>query len=114
MTIPDPTPSAAPLAATVPDALLEFRNIRIVYDNAIEAIRDGKATQVDLVDDGTYQNHWIVTDGLEPGELLAVDNLAALSDGATVTTVPVTLDENGVVREQPAPEAAAETAPAAE
>ena len=41
MTIPDPTPSAAPLAATVPDALLEFRNIRIVYDNAIEAIRDG-------------------------------------------------------------------------
>ena len=40
MTIPDPTPSAAPLAATVPDALLEFRNIRIVYDNAIEAIRD--------------------------------------------------------------------------
>ena len=69
-------------------------------------IRDGKATQVDLVDDGTYQNHWIVTDGLEPGELLAVDNLAALSDGATVTTVPVTLDENGVVREQPAETAA--------
>ncbi|GGF60762.1 RND transporter [Paracoccus acridae] len=77
-------------------------------------VRDGKATQVELTDDGTWQNHWIVTDGLEPGDTLIVDNFAALSEGATVTTVPVTLDENGVVREQPAPEAAAETAPAAE
>lgn len=77
-------------------------------------IRDGKAVQVDLTDDGSYQHHWIVTDGLESGDLLAVDNLAALSEGAAVTTVPVTLDENGVVVEQPAPGAAAESAPAAE
>ena len=81
-------------------------------------VRDGKATQVDLTDDGTWQNHWIVTGGLEPGDLLIVDNFAALSEGAEVTTVPVALDENGVVREQPAPEAAAEAAapstPAAE
>ena len=27
-------------AASEPTALLEFRNIRVVYDNAIEAIRD--------------------------------------------------------------------------
>ncbi len=74
-------------------------------------VRDGKAVQVDLTDEGTYQNHWIVTDGLQPGDLLAVDNLAALTEGAAVTTVPVTLDENGVVREQPA-EAPAQPAPA--
>lgn len=83
-------------------------------------VRDNKAVQVNLTDDGSYRNHWIVTDGLEPGDLLAVDNLAALSEGAAVTAVPVTLDENGVVREQPAPTApdapaqpeAAEAAPA--
>lgn len=71
-------------------------------------VRDGKATQVDLVDDGSYQNHWIVTDGLQPGDSLIVDNFAALTEGAEVNTVPVILDENGVVREQPAPEAEAE------
>lgn len=71
-------------------------------------VRDGKATEVDLADGGTYQNHWIVTEGLEPGDLLAVDNLAALTEGAAVTTVPVTLDENGVPRETSA-QAPAET-----
>ncbi|WP_207100482.1 efflux RND transporter periplasmic adaptor subunit [Paracoccus shandongensis] len=79
-------------------------------------VRDGKAVQVDLTDNGTYQHHWIVTAGLEPGDLLAVDNLSALTEGAAVTTVPVTVDENGVVQDQaaqPAP-ADAQPAPAAE
>ncbi|MDQ1901754.1 efflux RND transporter periplasmic adaptor subunit [Paracoccus sp. WLY502] len=75
-------------------------------------VRDGKATQVDLADDGSYQNHWIVTNGLQPGDSLIVDNFAALTEGAEVTTVPVTLDENGVVREQPAPEGEPAAAPA--
>ncbi|MCC8935483.1 ABC transporter ATP-binding protein [Bradyrhizobium sp. Arg68] len=39
-TIPIPTPSAAPQPTTAQDSLLEFRNIRVVYDNAIEAVRD--------------------------------------------------------------------------
>ncbi|SNR34660.1 efflux RND transporter periplasmic adaptor subunit [Paracoccus sediminis] len=72
-------------------------------------IRDGAAAQVALTDDGSYRNHWIVTDGLEPGDLLAVDNLAALTEGATVATVPVTLDENGVVQQAPAAAAPAPT-----
>lgn len=76
-------------------------------------VRDGKAVQVELEDDGTYQHHWIVIAGLEPGDLLAVDNLSALSDGAEVTPVPVTVDERGVVQDQPAPDAApADAAPA--
>lgn len=60
-------------------------------------IRDGVAAQVALTDDGSYRNHWIVTEGLEPGDLLAVDNLPALTEGMTVTPIPVTLDDNGVV-----------------
>ncbi|MTE00213.1 efflux RND transporter periplasmic adaptor subunit [Paracoccus sp. YIM 132242] len=75
-------------------------------------VRDGKAVQVDLADNGSYRNHWIVTDGLEPGDLLAVDNLSALTQGAAVTTVPVTLDENGVVLEQAVPDAPAQAQPA--
>src|ERR1044072_5842942 len=39
-TIRTPTSSPATQAMPAPDCLLEFRNIRIVYDNAIEAIRD--------------------------------------------------------------------------
>lgn len=65
-------------------------------------VRDGKAVRVDLIDDGSYQNHWIVTEGLEPGETLIVDNFAALTEGAEVTAVPVAVDANGVVRDDPA------------
>ncbi|WP_426435721.1 ABC transporter ATP-binding protein [Bradyrhizobium genosp. P] len=39
-TIPTERSTGAPQAAPAADSLLEFRNIRIVYDNAIEAIRD--------------------------------------------------------------------------
>jgi branched-chain amino acid transport system ATP-binding protein len=39
-TLPLQTPHAAPQATPAQDCLLEFRNIRVVYDNAIEAIRD--------------------------------------------------------------------------
>lgn len=72
-------------------------------------IKDGKAEQRRLTDDGSYQNNWIVTEGVEAGELLAVDGLTGLTEGAEVVTVPVTFDENGVVREA-APEGKAERA----
>lgn len=62
-------------------------------------IEDGKAERRELIDDGTWQHHWIVADGLEEGDLLAVDGLTGLSEGMEVATVPVTFDENGVVRE---------------
>ncbi|MEE2859544.1 MAG: efflux RND transporter periplasmic adaptor subunit [Pseudomonadota bacterium] len=62
-------------------------------------VEDGKVSQRQLTEDGTYQNQWIVTDGLTDGDLLVVDGLAGLSEGAEVVTVPVTFDENGVVRD---------------
>ncbi|RNF33337.1 efflux RND transporter periplasmic adaptor subunit [Paracoccus methylarcula] len=62
-------------------------------------VEDGKAVQRELTDEGTWQHNWIVTDGLQEGDLLAVDGLTGLSEGAEVATVPVTFDENGVVRE---------------
>ncbi|HVG49099.1 MAG TPA: efflux RND transporter periplasmic adaptor subunit [Rubellimicrobium sp.] len=60
---------------------------------------EGAARQVTLTTTGTYHNGWIVTEGVEPGDLLVVDGLSGLRDGAEVTTVPVQIDEQGVVRE---------------
>ncbi len=84
---------------------------------------DGKVEQRQLTEDGSFEHHWIVTGGLEDGETLVVDGLAGLVEGAEVMTVPVTFDENGVVRDTapaagsapdgaPAPEAAADDTPA--
>jgi membrane fusion protein, multidrug efflux system len=61
--------------------------------------REGAARQVTLTTTGTHANGWIVTEGVEPGDLLIVDGLGSLRDGAEVTTVPVEIDEQGVVHD---------------
>lgn len=60
---------------------------------------DGKAHQVELTEVGTYQNAWIVTMGVEAGDQLLLDGLNNMTDGAEITTVPVVIDADGVVRE---------------
>ncbi|MBM3604861.1 MAG: efflux RND transporter periplasmic adaptor subunit [Alphaproteobacteria bacterium] len=79
-------------------------------------VQDGKAIQRQLTEDGSYQNQWIVTDGVAEDDMLIVDGLTGLADGMDVVPVPVTFDENGVVRElAPSPAhapAEAEAAPA--
>ncbi|HRO14910.1 MAG TPA: efflux RND transporter periplasmic adaptor subunit [Paracoccus sp. (in: a-proteobacteria)] len=85
-------------------------------------VRDGRANEVTLTEAGTHRNAWVVTDGIEAGDRLVLDGLTNLRDGAEVTTVPVTIDEDGVVREvdpagSPAPlagTATPEPAPAAQ
>ncbi|MEQ3698520.1 MAG: efflux RND transporter periplasmic adaptor subunit [Paracoccus sp. (in: a-proteobacteria)] len=75
-------------------------------------VEDGKVSQRQLTEDGTYKHQWIVTDGIEDGETLVVDGLTGLAEGMEVVTVPVTIDETGVVREQaPAQGAPADAAP---
>ena len=66
--------------------------------------RDGVAREVTLTTTGTFRNGWIVTEGVDPGELLIVDGLNSLRDGAEVEPVPVTIDDQGVVRDVDAPE----------
>ncbi|MDO5606264.1 MAG: efflux RND transporter periplasmic adaptor subunit [Paracoccus sp. (in: a-proteobacteria)] len=61
--------------------------------------RDGRAVQVALNEQGSYQNAWIVTSGLDEGDLLILDGLSNLRDGAEVSTVAVTIDADGVVRD---------------
>ncbi|MFG6079800.1 efflux RND transporter periplasmic adaptor subunit [Paracoccus litorisediminis] len=62
-------------------------------------VRDGKAQQITLSEQGSYRNSWIVTQGVSPGENLVLDGLDNLRAGAEVKAVPVRIDEQGVVRE---------------
>lgn len=60
---------------------------------------DDTAQQVTLTDFGSYQNSWIVLDGLSDGDQLIVDGLSSLSDGQQVVPVAAQIDENGIVRD---------------
>lgn len=62
-------------------------------------VRDGRADEVVLTETGTHENAWIVTQGVEAGDMLVLDGLTNLRNGAEVTTVPVEIDATGVVRE---------------
>lgn len=61
--------------------------------------REGRAVEVALTEQGVHENAWIVTEGVAEGDALILDGLNDLRNGAEVTTVPVTIDENGVVRD---------------
>ena len=74
-----------------------------------------KAVQVRLTEQGTHDNAWMVTEGLTEGDALILDGLDNLRDGAEITTVPVTIDAEGVVRDTaPAPQDDAAAAPSAQ
>ncbi|MFD1796337.1 efflux RND transporter periplasmic adaptor subunit [Paracoccus aurantiacus] len=73
--------------------------------------RDGKAVEVRLTEEGTHENAWMVTSGLQNDDALILDGLNNLLDGAEVTTVPVTIDAEGVVRDAAEPETAMQPPP---
>lgn len=60
---------------------------------------DGVARQVTLSTSGTYQNAWIVTDGVVAGQAVIVDGLTNLRGGAEVRPVPVAINAQGVVED---------------
>ncbi len=64
-------------------------------------VSDGKAKQVTLTSSGTYRNAWIVTDGVTTEDMLIVDGLRNLRAGAEITTVPVTINDDGLVEDMP-------------
>lgn len=61
---------------------------------------DGEtARQVTLTYTGTHENAWVVTEGVSAGDLIILDGLSNLSNGAQITTTPVTIDARGVVQD---------------
>ena len=84
-TIPTQANIGGAQAAPDPSCLLEFRNIRIVYDNAIEAIRDvsiavpeggivallgsngaGKSTLLKAMSGILYTEEGVIENGIDP------------------------------------------------
>ncbi|MCA2012313.1 efflux RND transporter periplasmic adaptor subunit [Cereibacter sphaeroides] len=74
-------------------------------------LEDGTAQPRQVTDVGSYNHHWIITEGLTAGDQLIVDNFGRLQPGAPVQPVPARVDENGIVHTLPAD--AATDAPAA-
>ncbi|MCL7464068.1 efflux RND transporter periplasmic adaptor subunit [Phaeovulum sp. NW3] len=64
-------------------------------------VEDGVARKRVLVEAGTHDNAWIIRAGASAGDVVVIDGLARLRDGAPVTTVPVAIDASGVVRDLP-------------
>lgn len=62
-------------------------------------VSDGKVRRTQLDTSGSYRSSWVVTQGVQDGDVLAVDGLSALREGAEVTGIPVTIDALGVVRD---------------
>ncbi|WP_460272769.1 efflux RND transporter periplasmic adaptor subunit [Celeribacter sp. ULVN23_4] len=71
--------------------------------------QDGTAHQVTLTYSGTANNSWIVTDGVDVGEEIILDGLTNLTDGAEITTVPVTINDAGVVEDAVTDDASSDT-----
>lgn len=63
------------------------------------ASQDGKAELRTITTNGSVGNDWIVVDGIADGDRLIVDGFQKISDGAGITPVEATIDENGVVRQ---------------
>lgn len=53
--------------------------------------------------DRIYNNSWVVTAGLQPGDQIVVDGLQYISNGTKVAPSPVSIDKNGAVKNVPGP-----------
>ncbi|MDK3019255.1 efflux RND transporter periplasmic adaptor subunit [Pseudodonghicola flavimaris] len=61
----------------------------------------GTARQLALKDIGSWQNSWVVTEGLSDGDRIIVDGLKSLRAGAEVTATEVEITGTGLVRDAP-------------
>ncbi|PRY75499.1 membrane fusion protein (multidrug efflux system) [Yoonia maritima] len=88
---------------TTKAALVPQRATSRASNGALTAfvVREGNAQQVTLSSSGSYDNSWVVTEGADVGDVLIVDGLSNLVDGAEVTTVPVTINADGAVIDTP-------------
>ncbi|MCA0995538.1 efflux RND transporter periplasmic adaptor subunit [Alloyangia pacifica] len=84
---------------TTPAVLVPQNATSRASDGTLTAFvyQDGMAVKRTLTYDGSHNNAWMVSEGVEAGEQLIVDGLRNLQDGASVTPVEVAISETGVV-----------------
>lgn len=85
---------------TMPAILVPQRATQRGLDGSLTAwvVRDDRVRRVALDSAGTHRNAWIITGGVTAGDLLVIDGLTDLFEGAEVKTVPVSIDAMGVVQ----------------
>ncbi len=60
---------------------------------------EGRAEKRILTETGSFQNAWIVVEGVRAGENLVIDGRTDLAEGAAVSPVAVTITPEGVVQD---------------
>jgi len=58
---------------------------------------DNKAKQISVTPTDSYENNWVVLDGIPAGAKVIIDGQKSLRDGATVAPYAAHLDKNGLV-----------------
>lgn len=66
---------------------------------------DNKAARREVETASSLRNDWVVTAGVKDGDRLIVDGFQKISDGSGISPVEVTIDEDGVVRQDLKPAA---------
>ncbi len=61
--------------------------------------KDGKAVTQVLTTNGSRDNAWIVTGGIEAGDQVIVDGLQKVNAGSEVKPLEVTIDADGVIHQ---------------
>lgn len=60
---------------------------------------NGSAEQILFNDSGTWQNNWIVTEGVTAGQQIIIDGLKTVKLGTKVKPVEASIDTNGLVKD---------------
>ncbi|MGD9417427.1 MAG: efflux RND transporter periplasmic adaptor subunit, partial [Verrucomicrobiota bacterium JB025] len=58
---------------------------------------DDVAAEVEFSDIGTYQNNWVVNEGINEGDRVIVDGLKSMKAGTKVTPLSATINADGLV-----------------
>ncbi|WP_378946255.1 efflux RND transporter periplasmic adaptor subunit [Paracoccus sp. R86501] len=60
---------------------------------------DDTAQTINFEDEGSWNNSWIVTEGIEPDTRVIVDGLKFVKAGAKIISIDATVDEDGLVQD---------------
>jgi membrane fusion protein (multidrug efflux system) len=82
--------------------LVPQRAAKRLYTGQLSAFivgEDDTAEQISFKDSGTWQNNWIVIDGITANQKIIVDGLKTVNVGTKVKAIEATIDQNGLVKD---------------
>ncbi len=68
---------------------------------AYQVSDDGTAQRIEFVEQGTFNNNWVVTEGIEANTQLIVDGLKSMRIGAKVNPIAAIINKQGLVVDRP-------------